>query len=103
MVRQHSGYGDAPPSTGAVSPHPKRQLRRPQNLGDHKIFSGGIGELRLDFGPGYRIYFVQHGATIIVLLAGGDKSAQSADIQEARRLWEDNKNDFERLQRDIRL
>lgn len=76
---------------------------RTGNFGDHKIFSGGIGELRLDFGPGYRVYFVQHGTTIIVLLAGGDKSTQSADIREARRLWEDNRNDIERLQRDFRL
>lgn len=76
---------------------------RSGNFGDYKIFSGGIGELRLDFGPSYCVYFVMHGAAIIVLLAGGDKSTQSADIREAQRLWEDNKNDFERLQRDFRL
>ena len=76
---------------------------RSGNFGDHKIFSGGIGELRLDFGPGYRLYFVQQGAIIVVLLMAGDKSTQSADIREARRLWEDSKDDIEGLQRDLRL
>ncbi|NTI03461.1 type II toxin-antitoxin system RelE/ParE family toxin [Agrobacterium rhizogenes] len=51
-------------------------------LGDAKFFSG-IGELRLDFGPGYRIYFVQRGNELIILLSGGDKSSQEWDIKRA--------------------
>jgi putative addiction module killer protein len=83
----------------------RARLTRVQNgnFGDHKIFSGGIGELRLDFGPGYRVYFVQEGATIVFLLAGGDKSTQLVDIQNARRLWEGNQDENKRLQRDLRL
>lgn len=55
------------------------------NPGDVKFF-GGIGELRIDYGPGYRVYFVQRGAALIILLAGGDKDSQDRDIAEAKRL-----------------
>lgn len=51
-------------------------------LGDVKFFDG-IGEIRVDHGPGYRVYFVQRGSTIIVLLCGGDKSSQKRDISKA--------------------
>ncbi|MBB4952778.1 putative addiction module killer protein [Agrobacterium vitis] len=51
-------------------------------LGDTKFFDG-IGEMRIDYGPGYRIYFVQRGKEIIILLSGGDKSTQSKDIKLA--------------------
>lgn len=51
-------------------------------LGDVKYFSG-IGELRIDYGPGYRVYFVKRGETIVILLCGGDKSSQKADINKA--------------------
>jgi putative addiction module killer protein len=54
-------------------------------LGDAKFFDG-IGELRIDYGPGYRLYFLQRGRTIIVLLCGGDKSSQSRDIKAAKQL-----------------
>lgn len=52
------------------------------NLGDAKFFSG-IGEMRIDFGLGYRVYFVKRGQEIIVLLCGGDKSTQDRDIKRA--------------------
>lgn len=52
-------------------------------LGDVKYFDG-IGELRVDLGPGYRLYFVQRGAVLIILLCGGDKSSQQRDIKMAR-------------------
>lgn len=51
-------------------------------LGDAKFFSG-IGELRVDYGPGYRLYFVRKGNEIIVLLCGGEKSSQNRDIERA--------------------
>lgn len=60
------------------------RLRRAElgNLGDAKFFDG-IGELRVDYGPGYRLYFVKRGAEIVVLLVGGDKTTQKQDIKRA--------------------
>ena len=55
------------------------------NLGDHKYFDG-IGEMRIDYGPGYRVYFVQEGRSIVLLLSGGDKSTQEKDIQKALKM-----------------
>jgi putative addiction module killer protein len=54
-------------------------------FGDVKFFDG-IGELRVDFGPGYRVYFVQRGKVLIILLCGGDKSSQVRDIKRALEL-----------------
>jgi len=59
------------------------------NLGDHKTVGGGVWEARLDFGPGYRLYFGIDGAALILLLAGGDKASQSKDIAAAKRYWHD--------------
>lgn len=53
------------------------------NPGDVKPVRNGIHEMRIDYGPGYRVYFLQSGQTIIVLLAGGDKRTQDADINRA--------------------
>lgn len=53
------------------------------NPGQHRVLTGGVSELKLDFGSGYRVYYTQRGNTLIVLLAGGDKSSQSADIKTA--------------------
>ena len=51
-------------------------------LGDVKFFNG-IGELRIDYGPGYRVYIVKRGDTVIILLCGGDKRTQNRDIKRA--------------------
>lgn len=56
------------------------------NLGDVAPIAGGVSEMRIFYGPGYRVYFVQRGETVIVLLCGGDKSTQQADIEEAKEL-----------------
>ena len=56
------------------------------NPGDVRPVGEGVSELRIDYGPGYRVYFKQEGRMIVVLLAGGDSRAQSQDIETALRL-----------------
>ena len=56
------------------------------NPGDVKPAGEGISEMRIDYGPGYRVYYRKTGRTIIVLLAGGDKRTQTKDIETAKRL-----------------
>lgn len=67
-----------------------RYIRRLEvgNFGAAKALKGGISELRLDFGPGYRVYFGMDGKTLVILLGGGDKKRQSADIADAVERWE---------------
>jgi len=63
-----------------------KRLERAQqgNLGDIAPVGEGVMEMRLFFGPGYRIYFVQRGDTLVILLCGGDKSSQPNDIERAK-------------------
>ena len=53
------------------------------NPGQHRTLTDGVCELKIDFGPGYRVYYAERGGVIIVLLAGGDKSTQQQDIKAA--------------------
>ena len=53
------------------------------NPGQHRVLTGGVTELKIDVGPGYRVYYTQHGAVLVILLCGGDKSTQDKDIKAA--------------------
>lgn len=63
--------------------------------GDAQAVGDGISELRIHYGPGYRVYYQQHGATILVLLCGGDKGSQAKDIKTAKRLAAQWSDDYE--------
>jgi len=57
------------------------------NPGDVRPIGDGLSELRIDFGPGYRVYYARAGKTMYLLLCGGDKGNQAADIKSARSMW----------------
>jgi len=61
------------------------------NLGDAKPVGEGVSERRIDFGPGYRVYFGKDGQKLVILLGGGTKKRQSNDIKEAQQRWADYK------------
>ena len=66
------------------------------NPGDVKPVGEGISELRINYGPGYRVYYLQEGDELILLLCGGDKSTQDDDIKNAKRIakqWKETRND----------
>jgi len=59
------------------------------NFGDHKFCRDGVWELRIDVGPGWRVYYALAGRRVVLLLCGGDKRAQDADIAKAVNCWQD--------------
>lgn len=59
------------------------------NFGDHKFCRDGVWELRVDVGPGYRVYYALAGQQVVLLLCGGDKGSQDADIDRACAYWKD--------------
>jgi putative addiction module killer protein len=56
------------------------------NLGDHRSVGAGVFEFRIDYGPGYRIYFVRRGTALVILLCGGGKDSQARDVEAAKNL-----------------
>lgn len=67
------------------------------NVGDSKSIGGGLSELRISYGPGYRIYYLREGQQLVVLLCGGDKSSQARDIKAAQRIakeWRNNDKEY---------
>lgn len=88
-VRQHAvfkkWFADLRDMRGKIEIARRIDRAENGNLGDVKFFDG-IGEMRITYGPGYRVYFVQRGTALIILLCGGDKSTQNKDIQKAKKL-----------------
>jgi putative addiction module killer protein len=62
------------------------------NFGDVKPVGEGVSERRIDFGPGYRVYFAQDGEKVVILLVGGTKKRQQRDIDQAKAYWRDYKH-----------
>jgi len=58
------------------------------NFGDCKPCRGGVWEMRIDFGPGYRVYYARHGQSVVLLLSGGGKRTQQTDISKACEYWQ---------------
>lgn len=64
------------------------------NLGDYQAVGDGVWEMREFFGPGWRMYYIQQGSTVIMMLGGGDKSSQARDIEKAKALAQELHNEY---------
>lgn len=64
------------------------RLAENDSFGDHHFCADGVWEMRIHYGPGYRLYYAQEDSAIYLLLVGGDKQTQGRDIEKARDLWE---------------
>ena len=72
------------------------------NFGDHRErIQNAVSELRIDYGPGYRVYYVRHGNLLVIFLGGGTKDGQQSDIESVVDLWNKVKSDVERYTRDF--
>lgn len=74
----------APRQAGAITHHGAHRPSRGRQPGPAPRLAGGINELKIDHGLGYRVYYHQRGATVVILLCGGDKATQSNDIRNAQ-------------------
>jgi len=94
-VREHRRGKDCPVSEWLASLDSQVRARiisrvgrvRNGNFGDHKSVGGGVSELRMAFGAGYRVYYGVDGQTVVILLCGGDKFSQQTDIEKAKAYW----------------
>jgi len=87
----HSGNGFVPFGTdGRAKIRVRLNRVRLGNLGDCSSVGSGVSELRVPYGPGYRVYFGRQGGAVVVLLCGGDKRTQSRDIRQAQEFWQDH-------------
>ena len=57
------------------------------NFGDHRFVGGGVWEIRIHYGPGYRVYYGEDGPKVVLLICGGDKGTQKKDVRKAQELW----------------
>ena len=88
LTQEFQDWLDAlPDQRGQVRIAARLRQAEAGNLGDWKPVGGVVSEMRANFGPGYRVYFGQDGAEIVVLLCGSDKSTQDADIKRAKAYW----------------
>lgn len=70
-----------------MQPHKRIDRVEDGNFGDRGFVGGGVWEIRIHYGPGYRVYYGEDGPAIVLLLCGGDKGTQRRDIRSARELW----------------
>ena len=83
FIRWFEGLKDSQ-ATARIRVRLRRMLEG--HFGDVRSVGGGVHELRISYGPGYRIYYVRRGGQVVILLAGGDKDSQQGDIRRARSL-----------------